>query len=208
MKNPLDHLWVRLSLGLFLALVGAVLIFLVVSGRQDRELVWAQDEAEMDWRWAELPIKVYVDRDWGAHVGSAMSAMKAMNSGAGCELMAMADNLDDADVHIQYEVCSTGNPDHAGCTWRDRTSGIVVVQVGQPGDVTQSFVVFFHELTHVWGLAHDGYYTVPRSGSESMFVPITANNAGSHAYRLGRGKRLPSLSDKDKSALANRYCAP
>ena len=39
-----------------------------------------------------------------------------------------------------------------------------------------------------------------------LFVPITANNASEHAYRLGIGKHLPRLSDKDEAALEGRYC--
>lgn len=179
--------------------------------RQEREAVWAQGTSEVRIDLDRLPVPVYIDKAFGdAHEKSIRMAIGDMND-VGCQLMVVVADIGDADVHFINEGCdynSSSEPNHPGCTWFDAPRGLSVVQIGQPGNVTTSYLIAFHEATHVFGLAHDGVYRVPEEAEDSlMFVPITANNAPEHAYRMYHGKLLPGLSDKDSEALQNRYCS-
>lgn len=199
----------RLTLGISLALAMFLGIWHLNKKRQALEPVWASGEAELSHDRASLPLTVYLDRSFGDHGDSAAKAMKDMNA-ATCNLLVEVPDLQGADIHIRHEPCDKDadkKPNHPGCAWLNPLSGQVIIQVGQPGDITTSYLIFFHELTHAFGLAHDGVYKVPMKVEDSvLFVPITANNAHEHAYRLGRF-HLPRLSDKDEAAMVERYCS-
>lgn len=200
----------RIAIGLTVALAMFLGIWHLNSKRQELEPVWATGEGELRHELSKLPLTVYVDPEFGkAHGESVAQAIRDMNA-IGCTLMVEASDPSGADMVIRNEGCDKNAatvPNHPGCAWLDPKTGQVIVQVGQPGDVTTSYLIFFHELTHAFGLAHDGVYKVPERAQDSlMFVPITANNAFEHAYRLGSGFHLPRLSDKDKAAMKARYC--
>ena len=201
---------VRLAIAIPLAIGAFFLVWHLNSKRQELEVVWAEGENALHHPKELLPLSVFIDEEFGdAHGKSVRQAIVDMNA-VGCTLMEEASALEGADIHIRNEGCekdAESRPNHPGCTWLDPRTGQVIVQVGQPGDVTTSYLIFFHELTHAWGLEHDGVYKVPARAKDSrMFVPITANNSFEHAYRLGHGLRLPGLSDKDTAALKKRYC--
>jgi hypothetical protein len=200
--------WARLSIALPLALMMFVSVWHFNKKRQALEPVWASGEAELSHRPENIPLTVYLDQSFGDHGDSAAKAMEDMNA-ATCTLLVEVPDLQGVDIHIRHEPCDKDadkKPNHPGCAWLDPISGQVIIQVGQPGDITTSYLIFFHELTHAFGLAHDGIYKVPMKVEDSaMFVPITANNAHEHAYRLGRF-HMPRLSDKDEAAMKTRYC--
>lgn len=199
-------MWARLTIGLSVAAGMFVLIWYLNSERQKHEPVWAEGDKAVFWPRPQLPLKVYAP-DWEGHTGSVRDAVKTFGEMVGCTLMVMTNRADDADITILNEGCETG-PNHAGCTFYDPAKKKALIKVGQPGDVTQSYVIFYHELTHAWGLAHDGVYPLPQPGEKpALFVPITADNAGAHSNRLGQGALLPALSDKDREALWKRYCS-
>lgn len=197
-------------LRIFISLVIAfIMLFIVVSlssSRQKNEMVWATGEKEIKHSFADLPLTVYADSSFGdAHMESILMAINDMNA-AGCTLVVIVDEPKEAYIHIRHEPCDRVSR-HPGCTWKKKTSNKIVIQVGEPGTVTMSYLLFFHELTHAFGLAHDGVYPVPDSSSDALiFVPITANNAFEHSGRLGQGKLLPGLTGKDSAALKKRYC--
>jgi hypothetical protein len=202
--------WGRLSIALPLALMMFLGIWHFNKKRQALEATWAAGDAEIVWEVKDLPRTVYIDESFGdAHIESAEQAIEDWNDST-CKMMVRTDDLAIADIHIRHEPCDKDadkKPNHPGCAWVNPRTGQIVIQVGQPGDVTTSYLIFFHELTHGWGLAHDGVYEVPEEAADSLlFVPITANNAHEHGYRLSHGKHLPSLSDKDKGAVKGRYC--
>ena len=200
--------WARLTIALPLALIMFLGIWHFNKKRQANEAVWAVGEGELVHKQEKLPLTVYMDQSFGDHGDSATKAMEDMNA-ATCNLLVEVPDLQGADIHISHEPCDKDadkKPNHPGCAWLNPKTGQVVIQVGQPGDITTSYLIFFHELTHAFGLAHDGVYGVPMKVADSaMFIPITANNAHEHAYRLGRFQ-MPRLSDKDEAALKERYC--
>ena len=202
--------FVRITIGLSVAAGMFILIWQLNKKRQALEPVWADGERTIEHNLAKLPLTVYFDEEFGpAHGESVLQAVKDMNA-VGCTLMVPVPSLEGAAIHIRSEGCekdAESKPNHPGCTWLNPATGQIIIQVGQPGDVTASYLIFFHELTHAWGLAHDGVYKVPeRPDDAPLFIPITANNSFEHAYRLGQGKHLPGLSDKDRAALKGRYC--
>ena len=203
---------VRLAIAIPLTIAAFVGIWQMHEAQERKapELVWAVEKEAIHHSQEKLPLSVFIDEEFGdAHGKSVRQAIVDMNA-VGCTLMEEASALEGADIHIRNEGCqkdAESRPNHPGCTWLDPKTGQIIIQVGQPGNVTASYLIFFHELTHAWGLAHDGVYRVPtRSQDSPMFVPITANNSFEHAYRLGHGLRLPGLSDKDTAALKKRYC--
>lgn len=198
----------RITIGLSVALAMFLGIWHLNKERQALEPVWAEGKEAVQHDLAKLPLKVYFDQSFGDHGDSAAQALEDMND-ATCTLMAEVPLLEGADIHVRHEPCDKDadkRPNHPGCTWLDPKTGQIIIQVGQPGDITMSYLIFFHEFTHAFGLAHDGIYRVPMKVADSlMFVPITANNAFEHAYRLGRFQ-MPRLSDKDEAAMIDRYC--
>jgi hypothetical protein len=200
---------IRIIIAIQVAVVMFVAVWYLNSHRQAAELVWAEGEQAVEHELSKLPLRVYLDQSFGEHGDSAAKALEDMND-ATCTLMVEVPLLEDADIHIRHEPCdrnAESGANHPGCTWLDPKTGQIIVQVGQPGDITMSYLIFFHELTHAFGLAHDGIYKVPEEAADSLlFVPITANNSFEHAYRLNHGKHLPRLSDKDEAALKTRYC--
>ena len=201
----------RIAIAGTLAIVMFLGIWHFSQKRQANEAVWATGEAELAHAREKLPLTVYIDLSFGAHRDGLTKAVELTNK-ATCTLMVEVSKPAGVDIHIRHTGCSKDadrQPNHPGCTWLDPTTGQIIIEVGQPGDLTTSFLIFWHELTHAWGLAHDGVYRVPRRVEDSsMFIPITANNAPEHAYRLGHGLFLPRLSDKDTAALLDRYCSP
>jgi len=200
--------WVRLSIALPLALVMFLGIWHFNKKRQANEVVWATGAEAVEHK--GLPLTVFIDESFGdAHTESIEKAIGDMN-GETCTLMVTVAELAQADIHVRHEPCSKDadtRPNHPACTWRNPNTEQIVIQIGQPGDVTMSYLMAYHEFTHGWGLAHDGVYKVPEEAADSlMFVPITANNSFEHAYRLSHGFHLPRLSDKDGAALKGRYC--
>lgn len=202
--------WARLSIALPLALGMFIGIWQLNKERQANEAVWSEGAWEIEHDLKKLPLKVFIDKSFGkAHIESAEQAIKDWN-GATCTMMVRTYDLELADIHIRHEPCDKDadkKPNHPACTWLNPKTGQIIIQVGQPGDVTMSYLIFLHEDTHAWGLAHDGIYRVPEKPEKSvMFIPITANNAWEHSYRLGAGFHLPRLSDKDEAAVKKRYC--
>lgn len=200
--------WARLSIALPLALMMFVGIWHFNQKRQALEVVWATGAEAVEHK--ALPLTVFIDESFGeAHIESVEKALSEMNRET-CTLMTTVEELAKADIHVRHEPCSKDadtKPNHPGCAWRNPQTEQIVIQIGQPGDVTMSYLIAYHEFTHAWGLAHDGVYRVPEEAEDSaLFVPITANNAFEHAYRLGFGFHLPRLSDKDSAALKERYC--
>lgn len=200
--------WSRISLALTLAAAMFALAWRLHRERAAAEAVWATGAQAVEWPLEELPIRVWGDPEFGSHLRSLSQAVTDINQAAGCILLAETPSREIAHVEVVNEGCETAE-NHAGCTFRDPTTSRFLVKVGQPGDITQSYLIFYHELAaHVLGLAHDGRYPIPRDPAQAMqFIPITAVNAPEHAYRLGQGLLLPQLSDKDRAALQERYCA-
>jgi len=201
----------RIVVILLIAAGGILGIYSMHHRETLHEPTWDERGIAVEHRRGDIPLSVFVDRSFGGdHVASAERAISSINRDAGCTLMSPIYLLDNADIHIRHEACDEGSefqPNHPGCTWSNPSRERTIIQVGQPGNTTTSYLIFYHELTHAIGLAHDGVYVVPGRGDESlMFVPITANNAHEHSYRLGIGKHLPSMSDKDRSVLKQRYC--
>jgi hypothetical protein len=202
--------WARLSIALPLALGMFLGIWHFNKKRQENEAVWATGDQSVSWEKKDLPRTVFVDESFGkAHIESAEKAIKEWNDST-CVMMVRTYEPSGAGIHIRHEPCdkdADSEPNFPGCAWQNPSTKQIVIQVGQPGDVTMSYLIFLHELTHAWGLAHDGIYKVPEKPADSqMFVPITANNAHEHSYRLGAGFHLPRLSDKDEAAMKKRYC--
>ena len=201
---------ISIALALMFAAAGFFGIWYLNKERQNNELVWAEGERSIEHDRKSLPLKVFVDQSFGsAHTESADQAIGEWNRST-CIMMVRTYELELADIHIQHEPCDKDSdrvPNHPGCTWLVPKTGRIIIQVGQPGDVTMSYLIFFHEVTHAFGLAHDGIYRVPEKPENSLlFIPITANNAWEHSYRLGYGQHLPRLSDKDEAAVKKRYC--
>lgn len=196
----------RIGMGLIAAFAMFVIIANLNLSREESELVWANGDRAISHKPEAIPLSIFVDSSFGsAHTESLLEAVDGINM-VGCTLVIVVPNLDAADIHIRHEACDRSS-NHPGCTWLNPASGQIVIQIGQPGNVTMSYLLFFHELTHAFGLAHDGVYPVPDKSYDALtFVPITANNAVEHAYRLDQGKLLPGLSGKDSAALSSRYC--
>lgn len=201
---------IRMVSLLALAIGAMFLIGYLYEKKTENEPTWAADDKDIVWEKKDLPRTVFIDESFGrAHIKSAEKAVKEWNDST-CVMMVRTYELEHADIHVRHEPCDKDadkQPNHPGCAWLNPRTGQIVIQVGQPGDVTMSYLIFLHEFTHGWGLAHDGIYKVPAKPEDSrMFVPITANNAHEHAYRLGTGFHLPRLSDRDQSAVKKRYC--
>lgn len=203
-------MWIRLTVGLSVVTGMFVMAWWHNQGKQKREVVW-DDTAKL---WPRLPLQVvWNEHVWDEHNSSITKAIAVMNSEVGCRLLeaASGSSWDITLISADGEPCGDWgglvvDPDHAGQTYRC-PDGTMEIHILQPGNVTQMYLVVYHELTHVLGLAHDGRYPVPeRARDAPAFVPITADNAPAHAYRLSQGLRLPTLSDKDRAALSVRYC--
>lgn len=193
-------------MSLSIALMMFAMTYLFHSRKQAREPVWAEGERAVVHPREKLPLSVFVDESFGHHKISATKAMADLNQ-ATCQIVGKTSEQSRADIHIRHEPCSKRNTDHPACTWLDPSTGQIIIQVGRPADTTTSYLIFFHELTHAFGLAHDGTYPVPRdSANTQVFIPITASNAPAHAYRLSLGLYIPMLSDKDTAAMKRRYC--
>lgn len=171
--------------------------------QQRQEPVW-QGNGPPAWM-ALLPLTVRVDPAFGAaHVASAEQAVREVNRV--CPILRLVPYGEPATITIMNEGCVT-SPHHAGCTFLHPEEQTVTIQVGQPGDVTQSYLVFLHELGHALGLAHDGVYPVPDDPRDALpFVSIMADNVAEHGDRLSAGLHLPMLSERDRDALSARFC--
>ncbi len=125
-----------------------------------------------------------------------------MNRAIGCNVFAFGEPW---DVRISLGGDPEMASDHPAATWRRGRRVHTIVNA--LGDVTESYILFGHELGHALDLAHDAYVPVPPDGMRLRgFVSLMAPNAVRHAYRLQAGARLPALSDRDRAALHARYC--
>lgn len=190
--------------------VGAMFVaaWLVGAERKEHEPVWHPDARI----WPSVPLQVTWVRDfWGGHNKSFEGALEAFNDAVGCELLVEAEGGEEIDILI---ASANGEPcdqmgaeplaaDDAGGAWYC-PGGRAEVQIAKPGNITQSYLITFHELGHTLGLAHDGY--VPIRDEGPTFVSVMADNAPEHVDRLGQGRFLPALSEKDADALRQRYC--
>ncbi|MBW2288647.1 MAG: hypothetical protein JRG90_12575 [Deltaproteobacteria bacterium] len=200
--------WVRLSSALTLAAAMFVLIWWMNQKRQAAEDVWHPKARH----WTSTPLTVSWDEHfWGAHNNSFSKAVSEINGAVGCNQLRVALDGGPTDVRI---VSTDGEPcgdmealvskeSHAAQTYLC-PDGTAEIHIGQPGDVTKSYLIAIHELGHVLGLGHDPY--IASGANAPMSVSMMVPNVADYSGRLGTGRRLPAASDKDRRELAKRYC--
>lgn len=184
---------------LLLGVLGIALVGVLYHNKQKQEPVWADGEAALQWDKKRLPLRVSLSESLeDGYAASLSSAIAAINTRVGCELFVWKKDDLVVDVRVMHEGCD--DPGDAGCAYYDKAKDQGLVKVGFPGDVTQAYLVFHHELGHLLGLAHDG-----PADPETMAVSVSAmaDNVASFGSRLDK---LPRFTDKDTQALRDRYC--
>lgn len=204
---------------LYGTVAGMLLVFAIgvglIKGCHDKnqalEPVWATGDAAMEWPKDRLPLKTWLDPELSssnAYRKSFLDGVNAANRDIGCTVLAVATDETTADIRILS--AGTDKPSELAGSWAVRAPRLEgLVHVAQPGSSGEFYLIVYHELGHVLGLAHDGHVAVPdyeNGGQGAIALSIMTNNVVEHDPRLENGEFLPKLSEKDAAALKSRYC--
>ncbi len=149
--------------------------------------------------WPAMPLVVAVDGDVAADYSQSVS--QAMDFWNG-HLDFKAFTTVGAKANVHVVIGSAGDPgDGATSFYRDADGDLVaLVELRQPGDVTEVYYIFAHEFGHALGLCHD-----PDDFLSVMFPKLDYKWDGVDQDGQPVGFRTILITNNDRSALNAKY---
>lgn len=187
------------ALGSMRWLFALVLVSCASCGALDQtEVLFEPADRLVDWPAVRLPLHVQdeLSRDY---YDSTRAAIARLNDRVGCALFVYGGHVDAnvPDVRVYHAAPDGLDVDAAAAAFiNDRLGSYPSAEVRAYalGDVQEAYLVLYHELGHVLGLAHD-------LRSRSVMSP----DVGSGSFEDGVNVTL-QINDRQSSALAAKFC--